>query len=247
MVVCDWFACGSVCAFIWTSEVRFTFSLVLLQKVHCVPFNAVLWAGGSSWRSQTVQAVGLRKGLWTSATMRCISSTGRINLSCAGKHDMFVREGRAQRIGKYHNITLKLGNFVRNVLNMNSPRIPRVQPSLDDRLFPTQPGVAAVYSVSYYTFTVHVSCSGKSCYFKLLTFWYTKTIWSFILLVNNKNGLNRSRMEQIKSSLTLRTLEPSTSQLLPLRGWWRFACFWFEWNWAVGVFYRWTDLFLTLP
>ncbi|XP_063767487.1 eukaryotic translation initiation factor 4 gamma 3 isoform X6 [Eleginops maclovinus] len=28
------------------------------------------------------------------------------------------------------------------------PQIPRVQPSLDDRIFPTQPGVAAVYSVS---------------------------------------------------------------------------------------------------
>ncbi|XP_038871796.1 eukaryotic translation initiation factor 4 gamma 3-like isoform X3 [Salvelinus namaycush] len=32
-------------------------------------------------------------------------------------------------------------------LNMTRPRIPRVQPSLDDRIFPTQPGVTAVYSV----------------------------------------------------------------------------------------------------
>uniref|UniRef100_A0A674ASW0 Eukaryotic translation initiation factor 4 gamma 3 n=1 Tax=Salmo trutta TaxID=8032 RepID=A0A674ASW0_SALTR len=30
---------------------------------------------------------------------------------------------------------------------MTRPRIPRVQPSLDDRIFPTQPGVTAVYSV----------------------------------------------------------------------------------------------------
>uniref|UniRef100_A0A4W5Q3F0 Uncharacterized protein n=1 Tax=Hucho hucho TaxID=62062 RepID=A0A4W5Q3F0_9TELE len=28
------------------------------------------------------------------------------------------------------------------------PQFNRVQPSLDDRIFPTQPGVAAVYSVS---------------------------------------------------------------------------------------------------
>ncbi|XP_062317767.1 eukaryotic translation initiation factor 4 gamma 3 isoform X5 [Osmerus eperlanus] len=32
-------------------------------------------------------------------------------------------------------------------LNMTRPRLSRVQPSLDDRIFPTQPGVAAVYSV----------------------------------------------------------------------------------------------------
>uniref|UniRef100_A0A8C8J319 Eukaryotic translation initiation factor 4 gamma 3-like n=1 Tax=Oncorhynchus tshawytscha TaxID=74940 RepID=A0A8C8J319_ONCTS len=32
-------------------------------------------------------------------------------------------------------------------LNMTRPRFSRVQPSLDDRIFPTQPGVAAVYSV----------------------------------------------------------------------------------------------------
>ncbi|CAB1353630.1 unnamed protein product, partial [Coregonus sp. 'balchen'] len=30
---------------------------------------------------------------------------------------------------------------------MTRPRFSRVQPSLDDRIFPTQPGVAAVYSV----------------------------------------------------------------------------------------------------
>lgn len=31
-------------------------------------------------------------------------------------------------------------------------RIPRVQPTLEDRIFPTQPGVAAVYSVSDYVY-----------------------------------------------------------------------------------------------
>ncbi|XP_070814343.1 eukaryotic translation initiation factor 4 gamma 3 isoform X5 [Chaetodon trifascialis] len=38
------------------------------------------------------------------------------------------------------------------------PQIPRVQPSLDDRIFPTQPGVAAVYSVPRHAgppFTAH--------------------------------------------------------------------------------------------
>lgn len=38
--------------------------------------------------------------------------------------------------------------FSRVFLNALHPRIPRVQPPLDERLFSTQPGVAAVYSVS---------------------------------------------------------------------------------------------------
>jgi hypothetical protein len=41
-------------------------------------------------------------------------------------------------------------HFFRIFLNMTRPRFSRVQPSLDDRIFPTQPGVAAVYSVSTY-------------------------------------------------------------------------------------------------
>lgn len=134
------------------------------------------------------------------------------NLTCLGAEAELT-------LGKYCNIPLKLVNLVdRNCLNMNSPRIPRVQPSLDERLFPTQPGVAAVYSVSCYTSALHAWCSAKSRYFTPLTFGYAKAIWSFVLLVNNKNGLNRSRMEQIKSSLTLRIFKPSTSQLLPVRG-----------------------------
>nr|XP_046168178.1 eukaryotic translation initiation factor 4 gamma 3-like isoform X11 [Oncorhynchus gorbuscha] len=43
-------------------------------------------------------------------------------------------------------------------LNMTRPRFSRVQPSLDDRIFPTQPGVAAVYSVPRHPgppFTAH--------------------------------------------------------------------------------------------
>lgn len=38
------------------------------------------------------------------------------------------------------------------VLNVTFPRISRVQPSLDERIFPTQPGVTAVYSVSSYIY-----------------------------------------------------------------------------------------------
>lgn len=40
------------------------------------------------------------------------------------------------------------GCFSRVFLNALHPRIPRVQPPLDERLFSTQSGVAAVYSVS---------------------------------------------------------------------------------------------------
>lgn len=43
-------------------------------------------------------------------------------------------------------------NF-RVFLNATFSRIPRVQASLEDRIFPTQPGVAAVYSVSHYMYT----------------------------------------------------------------------------------------------
>lgn len=40
------------------------------------------------------------------------------------------------------------GCFSRVFLNALHPRIPRVQPPLDERIFSAQPGVAAVYSVS---------------------------------------------------------------------------------------------------